>query len=252
MQYRWKLAIAVSLFGMASSSQSAVRLTMYDDGLSCPSECDSHVVFDASMNGTEFAHDPNSANGAFQRCSPGKACRLCIEPGVRECFVATYRGGGPAPNTFDLTPAFFEENCASLQHLAALKDKCSEIAAAAERLKDRINCIRDPGAVACRSIMDAAIAARDQDRAAFEECKKVGEATFNSARPASEQRSLACAYEAVGTGGPNSKGVHWRKLLPGACRPDTFVGRDGLDCCSGKPFADGPLGLECGKFYPKP
>jgi hypothetical protein len=247
----WKPAIAVSLMLIAPSSAAAVRLTMYDDGLSCPSDCDAHVVFDERMNGTEFAHDPASANGPLQRCSLGKPCRLCIEPGAQECFVTTYRGGGPAENTFDLTPAFFEQNCPTLQHLAALKAKCAEIAVDAARLNDRINCIRDSSAAACTSIMDAAIQARDQDRPVFEECRQRGQAAFNAGRPQAEQRSLGCAYEAVGTGGPNSNGKTWKKLLPGACRPGTFVGRDGLDCCSGNLFADGHLGRECSKFYPQ-
>src|SRR5687767_14716582 len=43
--------------------------------------------------------------------------------------------------------------------------------------------------------------------------------------------------------------VTWKKLLPGVCRPGTFVGRNGLDCCSRNLSADGPLGAECIRFY---
>jgi hypothetical protein len=252
MNKGWKFGIAAALVGITSSCQSAVRLTMYDDGLACPSGCDAHVVFHPSMNGTEFAHDPSSAGGPFKPCSLGATCRLCIDPGGRQCFVATYRGGGPAPNTFDLTPAFFEEKCKSSRDVPALAAKCRELALAAAKLNDKINCIRDSPNTACAAVMEAATSSKEEDRSAFEECNRVGQATFNSARPEAERRSLGCAYEAVGTGGPNSKGVRWRKLLPGACRTGTFVGRDGLDCCSGNVFADGHLGVECSTFYLSP
>jgi hypothetical protein len=48
----------------------------------------------------------------------------------------------------------------------------------------------------------------------------------------------------------NNNGTVNASLLPAACRDGTFVGRDGLDCCSGSVLHDGPLGTECRDFYP--
>jgi hypothetical protein len=61
-----------------------------------------------------------------------------------------------------------------------------------------------------------------------------------------------CAYEKGGTS-KNSRGDPWRKLLPAACRPGTFVGLDGLDCWSGDPLTDRGFGsAECAGYYVKP
>jgi hypothetical protein len=44
-----------------------MKLTIYDDGLSCPGNCDSHVVMFRTDNGTRFAFRPDST-----RTNPGK------------------------------------------------------------------------------------------------------------------------------------------------------------------------------------
>ena len=44
----------------------AMRLTMYDDGRSCPANCDAHVVFHSDDNGTPNAHLP----GSDGKCTP--------------------------------------------------------------------------------------------------------------------------------------------------------------------------------------
>lgn len=84
-----------------------------------------------------------------------------------------------------------------------------------------------------------------------QECRRLRDDVFNRDRPPAQQRTHGCAYEMVGTG-RNSQGRTWKRLLPAACRDGTFVGRDGLDCCSGNPFADGALGVECRHFYLDP
>jgi hypothetical protein len=238
--------------GSAAGIAAEIRLTIYDDGLSCPGDCDAHVVFHPSLNGTEFAHDPATLTAPFAPCVNGKPCRICLESGGAQCLTVTFRGAGPSRMTFDLTPKFYEQACAGEVALPPLAAKCRELSRAAAGLAGRVNCLRTPEVPVCTARMATARAAQEADRPLFEQCKAEGEARFNAGRPVTEQRSNACAYERKGTGGPNSRGVTWRRLLPGACRPGTFVGRDGLDCCSGSPLADGPLGAECRAFYPLP
>jgi|JI10StandDraft_1071094.scaffolds.fasta_scaffold396805_2 hypothetical protein len=244
------LLLALAGFAPSSASSQNVRLTMYDDGLSCPDNCDAHVVFADSLNGTEFAHDPSRTTAPFPKCVTGNTCRLCLASGGKQCLEATYRGGGPAPMTFDFTPAFYAKACESTAHQELLEKKCTELRAAAKVLLGRQNCIAEPSLEGCKGLIESARSAQATDLPLYMKCIAQGESTFNKGRPREEQRSNRCAYEKHGTGGPNSNGTTWRRLLPGACRDGTFVGRDGLDCCSGNTFADGPLGLECRAFYP--
>jgi hypothetical protein len=133
---------------------------------------------------------------------------------VRQSVMRTLSFIHPYRKTFDFTPAFYEQQCPQ-----------SSMSIAKER--------------------------QAADRPLYEQCKNVGETQFNRGRPIAHQRSIGCAYEKRGTGGPNSKGKTWKRLLPGACRDNTFVGRDGLDCCNGNPISDGPLDIECRGFYLK-
>jgi hypothetical protein len=245
------VALSLSLSMAAPVVAETVRLTMYDDGLACPASCDAHVVFHPRMNGTELAHDPATSVAPFSKCENGKTCTICLESGGKQCLTAMYRGSGPPPNTFDFTPRFYEAACATTPPQAVLATKCDALKEAGAVLDGRQNCIAEPEHPLCRELMAAAVARRSEDRREFQRCRSVGEQKYNEGKATADQRSLDCAYELKGTGGPNSKGRTWRKLLPGACRDGTFVGRDGLDCCSGSAFADGPLGLECRKFYPR-
>lgn len=226
-----------------------IRLTLYDDGRSCPGNCDSHVVFHASLNGTEFAHSPTTKIAPFRHCTSGTQCRVCLASGLKQCIEVMYRGGGPSPKTLDLTPAFFLERCPQSTTLPVLQKKCEELRLAAKLLDGRVNCFKETENTTCKSIMARAQKAKEDDQTLYDECQNVGEARFNASQPKKKQRSLSCAYEKYGTGGPNSKGNTWRRLLPAACRPGTYVGRDGLDCCNGTPSSDGPLLRECRSFY---
>jgi len=237
--------------GTSEAQALTVRLTIYDDGLSCPAGCDAHVVFHQSMNGTEFAHAPQSAAGPFAKCAVGQTCRLCFESGGKQCLEVMYRGGGPTVNTFDLTPRFYQSACATAPAQPALAQKCAELKKAAVGLEGRKNCIAQPKTEGCQVLIEQALAAQNADRPEYEKCKAIGEGPYNKTKPPALQRSNQCAYERSGTGGPNSKGTTWKRLLPGACRDGTFVGRDGLDCCSGLILADGPLSSECKSFYPR-
>ena len=234
------------------ASATTIKLTIYDDGLSCPGGCDAHVVFDPSLNGTEFAHMPSTPTRPFSKCELGSECRICFVSDEQQCMNVMYRGAGPSKNTFDLTPSFYEKACNAAGIPTILRTKCAEFEVASASLNERKNCFHENSDEPCKSLIDAARVQQERDSKLYQECKLQGEAKYNAKLPISQRRSNDCAYELKGTGGPNSKGATWKRLLPGACRPGTYVGKDGLDCCNGNPFSDGPLGIECHGFYPKP
>lgn len=248
------VTVILVVLGTTSSAQTVVemKLTMYDDGRSCPADCDAHVVFHPENNGTSNAYLPASEDGIFKKCVPNQECKICFDADPQSCMIVMYRGAGPHKDTFDFTPAFYEENCTKPDLPEALAAQCISLRKQAKRLEGRLNCFEDPDHAKCRDIMEQAKQNRAHDLPFYEACLQQGQELFNQSRPVSEQRSLNCAYEKKGTGGPNSKGLTWKKLLPAACRENTFVGRDGLDCCSGSLFHDGPLGLECKNYYPQP
>jgi len=242
------------LFAFALPSQQAlaqsIKLTIYDDGLSCPEKCDAHVVFHRTLNGTTFAHDPISSSAPFKKCVINTLCQICFDDRSNSsCMTAMYRGNGPHTNTFDFTPKFYEDNCPNPAIPAHLRRQCKSLADAAKDLDGLTNCIANPNDPKCIALMKKANSLQVADQVLYDRCKRERESNFNRNRPVDQQRSNDCAYEKKGTGGPNSNHVTWKRLLPGACRTGTFVGRDGLDCCSGYPFADGPLGVECKGFY---
>jgi hypothetical protein len=170
---------------------------------------------------------------------------------VRQSVMRTLSFIHPYRKTFDFTPAFYEQQCPQSSIPAALATKCNALKTQARKSDGRVNCIRNPDHVKRVEVMSIAKERQAADRPLYEQCKNVGETQFNRGRPIAHQRSIGCAYEKRGTGGPNSKGKTWKRLLPGACRDNTFVGRDGLDCCNGNPISDGPLDIECRGFYLK-
>jgi hypothetical protein len=237
------------LAAVVPASQAEVKkITIYADGVSCPANCDAHVVFNESMNGTEFAHKPGTK---YSDCVEDEECRICFESGEKQCLMVMYRGGGPKPNTFDFTPAFYQKACASTPAQPLLAKECVSLKESAKALDGRINCLATPENPKCTAIIAAAKAARELDIPNYKKCLQMTEDAYNKVVQVAEQRDNDCTYEKNGTG-KNSKGLTWRKLLPAACREGTYVGRDGLDCCSGNTFADGPLGRECRGFYPVP
>lgn len=230
---------------------SIMTATMYDDGKSCPNECDSHVVFNPRHNGTKNAFDPSSSRSAPRKCIVGQQCRICFSADESSCMSATYRGAGPAVRRFDFTPTFYEENCPKSNLPTTFDRQCRSAQPVIAILKDQINCITKPEDEKCKSLMAALVKRKADDDVLYEECKSLGESAFNrkySSQP-EKQRSNDCAYEKLRTGGPNRKGERWRRLLDGACRPGTYVGKDGLDCCSGSLYAAATLGSECRSFF---
>ncbi len=252
MNFRTTGMLLTCLVTAQATFAESIRLTIYGDGDSCPGGCDAHVVFHPTLNGTPFAHSIATQVAPFAKCVTGADCHICFVTGDPEqCMTVKYRGAGPHRNAFDFTPAFYAQSCGRSPIPSVLAAQCKSFAVAARTLDGRLNCIRSAAATQCAEIVAKAQAQKEVDQPKYDECKAIGEDAFNRHRPAAEQRWDGCAYEKKGTGGPNSRGATWRRLLPGACRPGSFVGRDGLDCCTGNPQIDGPLGAECRSYYQK-
>lgn len=248
---RWTACVVLLVATAALAAPGRkMKLTAYDDGLACPGGCDAHVVLHGRDNGTANAHLPSDAPGTFTRCRTGQPCRICFDADGTSCVDVMYRGGGPGPGSFDLTTTFYESRCAGAASPGPeLRQACAERERGAARLRPRLSCIDHPDEAPCVGLMAQARAAQERDRSGYVRCLEVGEAAYNSGRPGEEQRSLACAYEKVGTGA-NSHGGTWKRLLPGVCRDGSLVGRDGTDCCTGAPDHDGALGRwECAIYY---
>jgi hypothetical protein len=221
--------------------------TIYDDGKSCPNNCDAHVVFNPAHNGTRNAFDPASSRSAPRRCIVGQQCKICFSEDASSCMLATYRGGGPEVGRFDFTPAFYEENCPKANLPTVFARQCRSAQPAMDILKNQINCIANPEHEKCKGMMETVARRKAADDVLYGECKRLGQAAFNRKyrNQPRMQRSNDCAYERLRTGG----GGRWRRLLDGACRTGNYVGRDGLDCCSGNLYAAAMLGRECRSFF---
>jgi hypothetical protein len=80
-------------------------------------------------------------------------------------------------------------------------------------------------------------------------CRSVKTVTTQNRTDPRERRANACNYSDLRLGGSGDR--RWRLLLPAACRPDTFVGRDGLDCCSENVRFAASVHPECTTFFPR-
>jgi hypothetical protein len=250
------LMLPVALWSIAAASRTyapqalEMRPTVYDDGKSCPNNCDAHVVFADSHNGTRNAYDPASSRNAPRKCTVGQKCMICFSEQASSCLAVTYRGSGPPKNRFDFTPAFFEENCEHAGLPVPLARMCSEAKPEVERLRTRVNCFQTPEHPQCKALMKKVMERKAADEVLYAECKSLGQAAFNTKyknQPA-KQRINDCQYEKLKRGGlPQNR---WHLLLDGACRAGTYVGRDGLDCCSGNLYQAALLGRECRLFFP--
>lgn len=241
---------AIMLF-TATTFASEMTPTIYDDGRSCPANCDAHVVFAPVHNGTGNAFLPASPAGTHQKCVNGQACRICFTAGdPQSCMDVMYGGNGPHKGRFDLTPAVYDATCGQAGIPDALASQCKAMARQARGLAGGVNCIRQPADPKCVSIIATAEQRKQEDAPLYEQCLREGEGKFNRSRPAAEQRSNACAYT-MRQEKCNSKGQCWRMLLPAACRDGTYVGPFGTDCCTGNLLADASFGPECKPYYPK-
>jgi hypothetical protein len=251
------LAVALLLIVALTAGPAAAatfKPTIYSDGYSCPSNCDAHVVFHKSANGTRNAYLPSSSPSAPKKCVPGEECRICFSNLPQSCMTVMYRKAGPSPGRFDFTPAFYQENCGK----PGIPDELVKVCASFDKTyaaytKDSVYCPENPAHPGCAETLAKANSLRIADEPFWQECRSLGEKEYNkkyAATPA-RQRSNACAYEFRGTGGPNTKGETWRRLLPAACWPNTYVGRDGLDCCDARKMSLGGLAKECTPFLVK-
>lgn len=250
----WKLA-SVPFFMLAlvdPVSARDMKLTIYDDGLSCPANCDAHVVMSGSDNGTRFAFRPGSTRAMPQACLSGQPCNICFGEADSTCMTATYRGGGPPVGTFDFTPAFYDANCPRTDIPVALRRQCNSLdqAVVSRGYQNRINCFSNPAHAKCTAPMQAAQAAQEADRPKRERCLAIGETAYNNEQTvAREKRTNGCNYTLQKLGGTQAK--RWHLLLPAACRGGTFVDRFGLDCCNSNVRFAASLHPECTNFYPQ-
>jgi hypothetical protein len=237
----------------AQADAPTMRLTIYDDGKSCPGDCDAHVVTNPSDNGTRFVSDPASPRSAPRACTRGRDCRICFGEAESTCMTALYRGSGPSRGTIDATPAFYAHHCDRPAIPTALAAYCRSMdrAIAQGGYDRRVNCLAEPTHFACTATIARARAAQAADERQYAECRLLGEAAYNRRQPGDQtRRSLDCAYSKLSLGGPNSSGRRWRLLMPGACRPGTYVGRDGLDCCSADVRFAASNHRECSMYFP--
>lgn len=68
------LFLLLAIMLPAAGPAKTVRLTIYDDGISCPGNCDADVVFHKTLNGTEFAHAPSTPAAPYSKCPEPAAC----------------------------------------------------------------------------------------------------------------------------------------------------------------------------------
>jgi hypothetical protein len=249
---RFLLVFAVLVLVCGVSEARDMKLTIYDDGMSCPSNCDAHVVMNKRDNGTRYAHSPSSTRAAPVACKDGEDCVICFSEADASCTTVKYRGGGPPFGTFDFTPAFYQDSC---------KDgtKVPDAVVAACKSFDKIvskfgydkatNCFERPDDPKCTAVITTAKAAQDADIPKRLLCIKMGEPAFNKAQTdPRERRTNACNYSQMSLGGTTAKS--WRLLLPAACRPGTYVDKYGLDCCSADTRFAAENHPECSAFFP--
>ncbi|WP_163230713.1 hypothetical protein [Caulobacter rhizosphaerae] len=236
-----------------ASAQKTMKLTIYNDGLSCPGGCDAHVVLNPADNGTRYAFRPDSARNAPKKCLKGQSCQICFGEADGSCMTALYRGGGPPVGTFDFTPAFYKAECGKPANPEALRLQCKALdQTVSQRGYDkRINCFLQVDHPKCQDVLQKARAAQAVDTPKRAQCLAIGEAAYNKKQTdPKERRALDCNYTELSLGGSGTK--HWRRLLPGACPAGAFVGQDGLDCCTVDVRYAAHVHRECALLYPAP
>ncbi len=84
-------------FVTAPAAARDMKLTIYDDGISCPGGCDSHVVMNGTDNGTRFAFSPDSTRQNPDKCVNGSECRICFGEADDSCMTAVYLAADRPP-----------------------------------------------------------------------------------------------------------------------------------------------------------
>lgn len=241
-------------FFASNAVAHTIGVTMYDDGLSCPGNCDAHVVLNQGDNGSSHAFAVGSTAESPQPCRSGQICNICFDHSTESCLQVMYRGSGPPAGKFDFTPTFFAETCGQAGIPAALLRHCGHLdnMVVSRGYTTRANCFATPDHPSCGTVMTAAEQRKEVDSELRKQCLEMGQNTFNVAQnDPNMRRTHACNYSHLSLGGPNSNGDRWKMLLPGACRSGTYVGRDGLDCCSGDIRFAASIHPECTPYFPK-
>lgn len=270
---RWRFLVAIAAVSIAACetrddsefasvadaapndpSARAMTATAYEDGIACPGGCDAHVVFHPDLNGTANAYAPPMASRRSpDKCVSGEACVICFDMAGSSCMTLRYRGSGPPRGRFDFTPALLELYCGLAETPEALARQCAAIAATSRRYQGRRNCIADKASAECAAMMAAAEVDRARDGVERAHCLALGGDRAYNAQQADEtlHRTFGCNYF-LNRKGRNSSGDSWFKLAPGACRAGTYVGRDGLDCCSLSLVAAAAFDPECRGYFIEP
>ena len=202
--------------------QDELHATCYDDGASCPGDCDEHVVANNATNGTARFHAPGSTLGNWRNCRNGQDCEVCFGNDPADCITVTYRGTGPDAGRADFTAAFWEELCAVADLPDTTSDECDRIENGSDDLR-AVSCLEDPAAAGCAGVAPTA-AERAAAQQAVADCL------------AARNNSWRCYYQ-----GPNGT------LSAGAC-DNGAVNSSGWDCCSGDRFHDACV-TGCSDYY---
>lgn len=237
-----------SVFLSSMAHAKSFRATIYSDGYACPGNCDAHVVINKEHNPSKYVFDPKSTRQSPKKCRDNHLCTICFNKKDSSCLTVMYRGEGPPKWKFDFTPAFYKSICQKKKIPSVLRGTCERFVQKFEtNSKENVYCTFDPTHKNCKSLIKRAKRIYQKDKKYRDECLALTEEKYNEKYASNKklQRKYDCNYEMVGTGGPNSYGVTWRRLLPASCTPGSFVGRNGLDCCDRDKLTLGGLGKEC-------
>jgi hypothetical protein len=203
------LAFLIVLFSDHPASAREMQLTIYDDGYSCPANCDAHVVFAPSDNGTRYAFHPNSTRTQPEPCVRGETCVICFGESDKSCMSVMYRGHGPEAGRFDFTPTFYSANCPRADIPSALEKECRALdsAARSKGYADALNCFETPTDAKCTAVMAQAKVVKDADIPKRDRCLKVGEDHYNDEQTdPKERRSDDCNYSEQSLGNMGNTG----------------------------------------------
>jgi hypothetical protein len=76
---RWLIMGLLVLVVAGSAIARDMKFTIYDDGRSCPADCDAHFVMNAENKGTGQAFRSGSWRRRPEKCVSGKDCTICFE-----------------------------------------------------------------------------------------------------------------------------------------------------------------------------
>lgn len=243
---KW-IPILLSILLISFRSYAEFKVTVYDDGLACPKNCDAHVVFSAVHNGTKHAFLPTSNYENPKKCVLDDVCTICFSSDEKSCIDSMYRGNGPHKKRFDFTLNFFKKVCSDNDLPKQIHKKCIELKRNSVFLSNKLNCFLNKASIYCQEIMMKAKNRKALDVPLYEECKLIGANKFNKKHNSEMHRTSDCAYSKKSR--ILSNGSKYKPLLDGACKNDEYVGKYGLDCCSKDTMKSAIDIAECGIYF---